>query len=198
MLANFQTDDKSLLQTFLLGQPDFRKTLLSPEMLQLRQRVIATYHLGPMDAAETRTYIEHRLHTVGWNGDPSIDDAAYTEIHAFTGGIPRRINTLCDRLFLMGYLEELHAFSSAEIQEVIGDMQQEFNLPSDADDVDHAHMSNLSDSTSHALLERPRIDLDIMDERLSRIERSVVSVLDALRKILSSPRLKSHPQEPHQ
>ena len=49
----------------------------------------------------------------------------------------------------------------------------------------------------HALADQPRIDLEIMDERLSRIERSVVSVLDALRKILSSPRLKSNPNEPH-
>jgi general secretion pathway protein A len=70
MLSNFQTDDKSLLQTFLLGQPEFRATLHSPGMQQLRQRVIASYHLGPMDAGETRAYIEHRLHTVGWNGDP--------------------------------------------------------------------------------------------------------------------------------
>ena len=64
MLSNFQTADKSMLQTFLLGQPEFKKTLMSPGMQQLRQRVIATYHLGPMDADETRTYIEHRLHTV--------------------------------------------------------------------------------------------------------------------------------------
>jgi putative secretion ATPase (PEP-CTERM system associated) len=61
MLSNFQTDDKSLLQTFLLGQPEFRATLHSPGMQQLRQRVIASYHLGPMDAQETRAYIEHRL-----------------------------------------------------------------------------------------------------------------------------------------
>ena len=60
MLSNFQTDDRSLLQTFLLGQPEFRKTLLGSDMEQLRQRVIATYHLGPMDLSETRLYFEHR------------------------------------------------------------------------------------------------------------------------------------------
>ncbi|MDO9190267.1 MAG: XrtA-associated ATPase, partial [Sulfurimicrobium sp.] len=103
MLSNFQTDDKSLLQTFLLGQPEFRRTLLSDDMQQLRQRVIATYHLGPMDATETRSYIEHRLHTVGWHGDPSVSDEAFSAIYDYSGGIPRKINTLCDRLFLMGY-----------------------------------------------------------------------------------------------
>ncbi len=57
MLSNFQTNEKSLLQTFLLGQPEFRRTLHSEDMQQLRQRVIATYHLGPMDAPETQAYI---------------------------------------------------------------------------------------------------------------------------------------------
>jgi hypothetical protein len=63
-------------------------------MQQLRQRVIASYHLGPMDAQETRAYIEHRLATVGWNGDPSFDDGAHAAIFAYTGGIPRKVNTL--------------------------------------------------------------------------------------------------------
>ncbi|WP_019140782.1 XrtA/PEP-CTERM system-associated ATPase [Noviherbaspirillum massiliense] len=129
MLSNFQTSDKCLLQTFLLGQPEFRKTLLSPDMEQLRQRVIASCHLGPMDCAETRSYIEHRLHTAGWRGDPSLHAEAYGAIHEFSGGIPRRINTLCDRLFLMGCLEELHAFGKAEVDEVIADIRQEFTLP---------------------------------------------------------------------
>ena len=77
MLSNFQTDDRPLLQTFLLGQPEFRETLLSRDMQQLRQRVIATYHLGPMDLAETQSYIEHRLATAGWQGDPSFDEDAF-------------------------------------------------------------------------------------------------------------------------
>src|SRR5471032_718866 len=51
MLSNFQTSDRALLQTFLLGQPEFRKTLMSPGMEQLRQRVTATFHLGPMEEA---------------------------------------------------------------------------------------------------------------------------------------------------
>ncbi len=56
MLSNFQTEDKPLLQTFLLGQPEFRKTLLSGDMQQLRQRVTATYHLGPMDSGNPILY----------------------------------------------------------------------------------------------------------------------------------------------
>lgn len=126
MLSNFQTAKNSLLQIFLLGQPEFRKTLLREDMLQLRQRVIAACHLGPLDAMETREYILHRLHTTGWNGDPVISVDAFFEIYKFTGGIPRKINSICDRLFLFGYLEELHVFRSDDVKGVIHDIQQEF------------------------------------------------------------------------
>lgn len=129
MLSNFQNADKCLLQTFLLGQPEFRKTMLSPGMEQLRQRVIASYHLGPLTAAETRSYIEHRLRTAGWTNSPSLNDDAFHAIHIFAGGIPRRINTLCDRLFLMGFLEEIRSFKKDEIATVIADIQREFSLP---------------------------------------------------------------------
>ena len=54
----------------------------------------ASYHLGPLGAEETRAYIEHRLKTVEWNGDPSFTDEAFARIHAITGGVPRKINTL--------------------------------------------------------------------------------------------------------
>ncbi|MCW5598125.1 MAG: XrtA-associated ATPase [Nitrosomonas sp.] len=133
MLSNFQTDDKLLLQTFLLGQPEFRKTLLGNSMQQLRQRVIATYHLGPLDAAETKSYIEHRLITAGWSGDPLIREDAFDAIYSFSGGIPRKINTLCDRLLIMGCLEELHTIGQQEVNEVIQDIQQEFDLPVNTD-----------------------------------------------------------------
>lgn len=128
MLSNFQSEDKCLLQTFLLGQPEFRRTMLSPDMEQLRQRVLATYHLGPMTCPETRAYIEHRLCMAGWQGRPSLNTEAFNTIHGYTGGIPRRINSLCDRLFLMGYLEEIQAFGENEVNAVIADMQKEFEV----------------------------------------------------------------------
>jgi len=125
MLSNFQSGDKPLLQSFLLGQPEFRKTLQSEELLQLRQRVIASYHLGALDASETHAYIIHRLDMVGWQGDPAITDDAFQRIHEYTGGIPRKINTLCDRLMLLGFLSEKHNFDKETVQEVIDDLSQE-------------------------------------------------------------------------
>ena len=126
MLSNFVCDDKPVLQTFLLGQPEFRRTLQSPELEQLRQRVIATCHLGPLDRSETEAYIVHRLKTAGWVGDPSFSYDAFAAIHQNTGGIPRRINILCDRLLLMGRLDEKHAFTGTEVTQVAGELQQEF------------------------------------------------------------------------
>ncbi|BBJ22892.1 XrtA/PEP-CTERM system-associated ATPase [Candidatus Nitrotoga sp. AM1P] len=180
MLSNFQTADKSLLQIFLLGQPEFRRTLLSRDMQQLQQRVIATYHLGPLDALETKDYIEHRLHTVGWNGDPSLSEDAFFEIYNFTGGIPRKINTLCDRLFLMGYLEERHNFKSADVTEVLGDIQQELALP-----ISETAAQNSSDIPQIEQKENAQESLGNMDERLFKMENSVISVLDLLKRILS-------------
>ena len=108
MLSNFQCGDQALLQSFLVGQPELRNLMRSPAMEQFRQRVIASYHLGPLDEAETRGYIEHRLHRVAWKGDPEFDASAIHAIYVATGGIPRRINAICNRLMLAGFLAGQH------------------------------------------------------------------------------------------
>src|SRR5206468_10700990 len=73
MLSNFQLADKALLQSFLVGQPELRDMMQRAQMQQLRQRVTASYHLGPLDKNETMAYVEHRLKHVGWKGDPEFD-----------------------------------------------------------------------------------------------------------------------------
>jgi general secretion pathway protein A len=129
MLSNIQVNGLPVLQTFLLGQDEFMEIIQAPDMEQLRQRVIATYRLRPLSPEETPGYIEHRLRMVGWAGDPSFDQGAYAEIHAQTGGVPRRLNTFCDRLMLYGYLEEIHAFTAAHVQEVAGELSGEMDRP---------------------------------------------------------------------
>ena len=180
MLSNFQTDDRSLLQTFLLGQPEFRTTLHSPSMSQLRQRVIASYHLGPMDAPETQAYIEHRLATVGWHGDPSFSSGAHAAIFGYTGGIPRKTNTLCDRLMLMGYLEELHAFTEDDVNTVIRDIDEEFELPPGA-------AAAAAAEAAEPMAAETIGSSGQMDERMMRLEKSIVSVLSILKKIVATP-----------
>jgi len=125
MLSNFQLGQHALLQSFLIGQPEFRATMQRAEMSQLRQRVIASYHLGPLDVVETRAYIEHRLSCVGWQGAPAFDDGAHERIYTATDGTPRRINTLCDRLLLSGMLGDKQAFSAADVDSVCIEMEDE-------------------------------------------------------------------------
>ena len=115
MLSNFQCGDNALLQSFLVGQPELRMLMRSPLMEQFRQRVIASYHLGPLDQADTRAYVEHRLGHVGWKGDPQFEADAFVAIHRATGGVPRKINSLCNRVFLAAYLSEKHAIGRADI-----------------------------------------------------------------------------------
>lgn len=104
MLSNFQLGNQALLQSFLVGQPELRVLLVSKPMEQFRQRVIASCHLGPMERAETRAYVEHRLKQVGWTSNPTFDDLSFDRIFHWTAGIPRRVNILCNRLLLAAYL----------------------------------------------------------------------------------------------
>lgn len=126
MLSNFQHENKALLQTFLTGQPEFRdKLALSPELEQLRQRVIATHHLEPMQAEELPGYIFHRLKLVGWNNDPEFTQEAFDLMFAYSGGVPRRLNNLCSRVMLFGALEESHIIDQRIVQEVIDDLNRD-------------------------------------------------------------------------
>lgn len=128
MLSNFELEGRILLQTYLIGQPALRGTLQSPGMEQLRQRVIAAYHLNPLGVDEIRGYIEHRLRLAGWQGIPRLHESCFGAIHAITGGVPRRINQLCERLLLFGYLEELKEFGAAEVWSTDQEIRNEISM----------------------------------------------------------------------
>lgn len=125
MLSNFQLGNHALLQSFLVGQPELRKQLESPAMEQLRQRIIASCHLGPLGADETRAYIEHRMRHVGWTGQPAFDDDAFAVIYQWTGGIPRKINLLCNRLLLASFLSDIGQITGALVRETGNDLARE-------------------------------------------------------------------------
>jgi len=126
MLSNFQVQNAAPpFQSFLVGQPQFRRIIAHPDLEQLRQRVIASYHLGPLNSLESGNYVLHRLKQVGWTGDPSFPMSTIDAIHQHTGGIPRRINTLGNRLLILGYLDELHSFSADDVNRVAADLANE-------------------------------------------------------------------------
>jgi putative secretion ATPase (PEP-CTERM system associated) len=125
MLSNFQFGNHALLQSFLIGQPEFREILQSPQMAQFRQRVIASCHIGPMDVDETRGYVEHRLKCAGADKYPVFAPDSFLAIFKATSGIPRRINSVCDRLMLFGYLNDKKEFDARDVEEVAGEIFEE-------------------------------------------------------------------------
>jgi type II secretory pathway predicted ATPase ExeA len=130
MLSNFQLGNHPLLQTLLLGQPEFRVTLQSsPHLEQLRQRVIAAHHLEPMEKGEIEPYIVHRLQKVGWDGNPAFDQRVFAELYEASGGIPRRVNQIANRLMLLGAVDERTRIDSAMLKAVLDEMADEKAFP---------------------------------------------------------------------
>ncbi len=124
MLSNFQLGGHSLLQIFLLGQPEFRQTLFhSPQLEQLRQRVIATHHLDPMEPEEVEPYILHRLGKVGWTGNPSFSPDAFEEIFDYSEGVPRKLNVLVSRILLFGAVEQQHRITAQHVRDVVAEIE---------------------------------------------------------------------------
>jgi putative secretion ATPase (PEP-CTERM system associated) len=129
MLSNFQLGSYPLLQTLLLGQPEFRETLQThPNLEQLRQRVIAAHHLEAMEPAEIEPYVMHRLKLVDWQGNPAFDQRVFAELHRASGGIPRRINQIANRL-LLGADEQRTRIDAAMLGAVLAEMAQDNAFP---------------------------------------------------------------------
>ena len=103
LLTNLETNERKLLQIVLIGQPELRDMLAQPGLEQLAQRVIARCHLEALSEAETTQYVRHRLEVAGLAGPLPFDRRALRRVHALAGGVPRRINLLCDRALLGAY-----------------------------------------------------------------------------------------------
>jgi len=128
MLSNFQLGSHPLLQSLLLGQPEFRATLAQhPGLEQLRQRIIASHHLEALDAGEVEHYVRHRLGHVGWRGRPDFEDGLLDTLYRHTGGIPRRVNQVMNRLLLLGAIEERGTLSLGMLGDVIAEMAADQN-----------------------------------------------------------------------
>ena len=129
MLSNFQLGAHPLLQTLLLGQPEFRDMIQDhPHLEQLRQRVIAAHHLEAMELGEVQPYIEHRLKCVGWTGNPQFDQRVFTELYEASGGVPRRINQICNRLMMLGAVEQRTRIDGAMLSGVLEELELDGTL----------------------------------------------------------------------
>lgn len=109
LLTNLETTTEKLLQIMLVGQPELKKLLARPALRQLSQRITARFHLEALTPAETKAYIHHRLKVAGLpDHQRPFSDAIIKKIHEFSGGIPRLINVLCERLLLGAYAQNQH------------------------------------------------------------------------------------------
>jgi len=97
-LAGLECHGRKILQVVLCGQPELVDRLARPEQAALAQRIRLHAHITPLDEEEVRRYIEFRLLVAGCRQCVDFEDDLLTEIQHHTGGIPRRINILCDML----------------------------------------------------------------------------------------------------
>jgi putative secretion ATPase (PEP-CTERM system associated) len=123
LLSNLETDRAKLLQIILVGQPDLKKTLMLPELMQLRQRINISYHIAPLTVDETEKYIKHRL-TIAGNPDAiKFDDGMLPLIYKFSKGIPRLINILCDFALLTAFVDGKKEVQLDIVREIVKDLE---------------------------------------------------------------------------
>ncbi len=123
LLSNLETDKAKLLQIILVGQPELKKTLMLPELTQLRQRININYHIAPLSIEETASYIRHRLEIAGNRDAIRFEGDTVDVIYKFSRGIPRLVNILCDFALLTAFVEGKTEVGDEIVRAVSTDLQ---------------------------------------------------------------------------
>jgi putative secretion ATPase (PEP-CTERM system associated) len=123
MLSNINSDKDQLLQLVLVGQPELKDMLRSPELVQFSQRISVDFHITPLNEQETQEYIKHRLSIAGRDAD-LFDQAAAQMIHVAAKGVPRSINILCDTALIYGFSAQATEITPDIVEEVITDKME--------------------------------------------------------------------------
>jgi len=174
MLSNIQIEGASILQIMLLGQPELSAIINSKDMQQLKQRIIVSYHLGPLNRDETEAYINYRLEQAGRDKSPLFSIGAYDAIYKYTGGVPRLINIFCDRLLLYGYIEKIVAFEKDHVESVISEIEKE-SLISTRIRPHHTVGVGMEGEDSFRL----------MEDKIDRLESKMNFITDLVKRMLS-------------
>jgi general secretion pathway protein A len=120
MLSNLEAEKVPLLQIILAGQPELQALLGRPELRQFTQRVAVACHLGPLEEAEVKAYVVHRLKVAGAEKGDLFDDEAIKAVAAYSGGIPRLINLVCDSALVVGYADGEKRIGKKTVEEALG------------------------------------------------------------------------------
>jgi len=119
LLSNFETASSKLMQILLVGQPELRDKLNTPELRQLKQRIGLRCHIGPLSPEETRLYVRHRLRIAGAADAGIFSDAAIQRIAEYSHGTPRVINIVCDHCLLSGFADSKRRIDTSAVDEAI-------------------------------------------------------------------------------
>ncbi len=120
LMANLNDELESALTIVLVGQPELRRLLKHPRLVQFRQRISVHYHLTPLSRAEVLEYVRFRLQHCGADTELFSDDALGA-VHEFSGGIPRVINTICELALVYGYARQMSSLDAETIKAVVRD-----------------------------------------------------------------------------
>lgn len=179
LLSNLETDSAKLLQIILVGQPELRKVLAAPELIQLRQRMSIHCHISPLSRVETEQYILHRLEKAGDRDAVSFSPEAVDTIYRYSKGIPRLINIICDFLMLSAFAEETTEISGEMVREIIGDLDFEnqywATYPQPAEEARHSAPEDSFTQTAApelvSLLREMKSRLDALERDLAGFSR---------------------------
>jgi general secretion pathway protein A len=125
MLSNLETEKEKLLQIVLVGQPQLQNKLNLPELVQLKQRIAVRFHVRALTEQEVGPYIQHRLAVAGSTGDIVFLEGAIQSVFHYTGGIPRLINILVDKVLLRGFVKEIFVIDSEHVKTCIQELEGE-------------------------------------------------------------------------
>lgn len=176
MLSNLETDNATLLQIILVGQPELLRTLALPGLRQLRQRICFSCHIQPLKQEEVGEYILHRLEIAGNREAVLFSSFAIDTIWRYSKGIPRLINIICDFLMLSAFADETKQIDDEMVRDIIGDLDFENqywgNVMTDRPTDEQTVSINAATESATALAPMLRE----VTERLDRMEKEAVEI----------------------
>ena len=125
ILSTLETATRKLLQIVLVGQPELEEKLQRRELRQLDQRIAIRCYLRPLSRKETFRYVEHRLRIAGLPGAMPFARGALMRIHAYSRGIPRVINLVCDRALTAAFSVRAREVTPALVKAAIRNLEGE-------------------------------------------------------------------------
>jgi len=187
LLSNSEINGKSLMQIFLVGQQELTSTLLASEFEQLRQRIIASYHLVALSEDDVKSYILHRLNKAEWKNDPEIEDYVFKDIYQWSSGIPRKINLLCDRLFLYGFTTETHKLERKDLENVIIDIDKEIRGTARSNNIEGTGSVEEENELSFSNISLNNLNYKIMQKLID----SIVGIESSLNRLVELYKTKN-------